>query len=202
MALFVHVIVNLPMQLYRSAPYAKKVYGLVNGNPRFPDAAPVLAVLDARIRALDASLSRGTAAERRAAREGVKEALGHVRNHVQGVAETASGTADLLAIRVLVESAGMSLRKVGARPRAVFAAKYGPVPGSVDLTAPTTRQRDPHEWQVSTDQQHWTSLPSTRQAKTRATGLPVGVPHYFRHRFLTRSGTTEWSDPTVMIIVK
>jgi hypothetical protein len=125
-----------------------------------------------------------------------------VRDHVQGVAETAAGTVDLLAIQALVESSGMSLRKVGVPPKAVFAANYGPVPASVDLTAPASPKRDTHDWEVSTDQVNWKALPSTRQASTRVMGLPVGVPHHFRHRVLTKDGTTEWSDPTVMIIVR
>ena len=56
--------------------------------------------------------------------------------------------------------------------------------------------------QISPDQLTWTSLPGTRRAKTRVTGLPVGVAQHFRHRLLTKDGFTAWSDPTVMLVVK
>jgi hypothetical protein len=202
MAIYVHVVTNAPPQTYKVGPFGRTVYDNLKGNTRFPGGDAVLAVLDTKLKALDESLSKGTPAEKRAALEGVKEALGHVRDFVQATAETIVGTVDLLAIQALVESSGMALRKVGGPPKAVFAAKYGPVPGSVDLTAPASRARDPHDWELSTDQVNWKALPSTRQAKTRVTGLPIGVPHHFRHRLLTKNGTTEWSDPTVVITVK
>src|SRR5690349_14937600 len=113
MALYVHIVLNMPLQSYKIGPYARTVHDDLKDNPRFPDAGAVLAVLGPRIQALNESLSGGTAAQRKAAREGVKEALGHARDHVQGVAETAAGTVDLLAIQALVESVGMRLRKVG-----------------------------------------------------------------------------------------
>jgi hypothetical protein len=203
MARFIHIVLRLPSQLAKLLIFAKAVLAAMSNNPSFSNAAALLATLADRIQALEKVL-KGSAAERRAAREAVCEALEHLRDHVQVVAETAppGGTVDLSAVQALVQGAQMDLRKVGAHPKLVFAAKHGPIPGSVDLTAPRSTQRDPHEWAVSTDQQTWTALPSTRQAKTRVTGLPIGMPHYFRHRLLTKDGYTQWSDPTVMIIVK
>jgi hypothetical protein len=72
----------------------------------------------------------------------------------------------------------------------------------VTLTAPASRKGDPHEWQYSADQVTWTVIPGTRQAKTTVSGLPVGVALHFRHRTLTKDGYSEWSDPTVMIVIK
>jgi hypothetical protein len=36
---------------------------------------------------------------------------------------------------------------------------------------------------------------------TRVTGLPIGVAHYFRHRTVTKTGYSDWSDP-IMIVVR
>lgn len=162
----------------------------------------MLGTLEQRIKNLEAALSKGTSADRRAAQEALRSTLNHLGDDVQTIVEEQSDTPDLLAIQALVESVGMRLRKVGDHPKKVFAVRYGPVPGSVDLTAPASPQRDTHEWQIRSDQGDWTSLPSTRQAKAQVTGLPVGVAQHFRHRLLTKDGYTEWSDPTIMIVVK
>jgi hypothetical protein len=201
MAKYIFVVLRMPSKLLAILIYAKAVLAAMTGNAKFPNATALLAVLATAIQALDKAINGGKAADRRAAREAVKEALNHLADHVQSVAETAAGTVDLEAVRATVESAQMDLRKVGVPQKQVFAAKYGPFTGCVDLTAPRSKARDPHEWAVSTDQHNWSSLPSTRKAKTRVTGLPAGVAHYFRHRTLTKDGYTEWSDP-VMIVVK
>ncbi|APR80852.1 Hypothetical protein A7982_06199 [Minicystis rosea] len=201
MAKYIHVVLRLPVQFGKFLFRAKTVHAAVSGNPRFPNAGPLVATLEERTQVLEKAM-HGSAADRRAAREAVRDALVHLSDHVQSVAETAAGTVDISAVRALVESASMELRKVGPRTKGVFGAKYGAAPGSIDLTAPHSPQRDSHEWEVSLDQRTWTALPSTRQAKTQVMGLPIGTPHYFRHRFLTKDGHTAWSDPTVMIIVK
>lgn len=202
MAKFIHVVLRLPERSDKLLVRAKVVLAALVDNLKFPAAGALLLELDDRIQDLETAMTSGTATERRAGREAVRETLSHLRNHVQSVAEKGAGTVDLEAIRALVESAAMSLRKVTRPPKLVFAAKHGPVPGSVDLTAPHSPKRDTHEWEMSTDLQVWTTLPGTRQAKTRVTGLPVDVTHHFRHRLLTKDGYTAWSDPTAMIVVK
>ena len=202
MAKFIHVVLKLPSRSAKLLLFAQLVLDAMTGNPRFPNPSPPLTSLDAAIKVMEGVLKKGTATERSAAAAVLREILLHLADHVQTVAETQAGTVDLTAIQVVVESAGMRLRKVGVRPKAIFDALYGPFAGSVDLTAPASPKRDPHEWAMSTDQHSWTALPGTRRAKTRVTGLPVGVTHYFRHRTLTKDGFSGWSDPTVMIVVR
>jgi hypothetical protein len=200
MAKFIHVVLRMPSRIAAFLICARQVLAALTGNPSFPGVAALVAVLGDRIQDLEKTITSGTAAERQAAREAVQEVLNHLRDHVESVAETGAGSVDLTAIRAVVESARMDLRKVTPRPKQVFAAVHGPVPGSVDLTAPWSPRRDPHDWAVSTDGETWTPLPSTRQAKTRVTGLPAGVPRYFRHRLLTKDGYAEWSDPVVIVV--
>jgi len=201
MARYIHVVLKLPSKIIKLLLLAKAVLTAMTGNASFPNPSPSLDTLDQRVTKLEAAIASGTAAERRAACEALRETLLHLGDYVQSVAESQAGSVDILAVQALVETAGMKLRKVGARAKQVFAAASGPDPGSVDLTAPASPDRDPHEWQDSADASTWTSLPSTRKARTRVTGLPAGAPHYFRHRTLTKDGHTAWSDP-VMIVVK
>lgn len=206
MAKYIHVVLNMPKPKYKILIYAKVVFDALTDNPSFLNPSPVLALFEARIQALDkletdaAHRVPGAASARNAAREQVREHLFHTCGYVQGVAETLSGTVDLLAVRAVVESAAMSLKKVAAHARLVFAAKHGAAAGSVDLTAPASRHRDTHEWQHSADQQDWVDVDGTRQARTTITGLPVGAPRYFRHRLLTKDGYTEWCEPIVLLV--
>jgi hypothetical protein len=183
--------------------FATAVLTAMTGNTKFPNAGAFVTALESAVKALNKALNGGTAKQRKAAREAVRDALAHLADHVQGVAEGVStaGTVDIAAIHALVESAGLDLRKMGAHAKQTLGARNGAVSGSVDLTAPASKKREPHEWQNSADQRTWSSLPSTLKAKTTVTGLPVGTAQYFRHRLLTKSGYAEWSDP-LMILVK
>lgn len=206
MAKFVHVVSRTPKANRKVGTYGKVVFKSLNGNSNF--TAVNLTVLSARLLVLDkaetaaANREPGAASALAAARESVRQEVDHLRDFVQGTLETQVGTVDLKALKAMAESAAMDLRKVTARAKAVFDVLYGPVAGSVRLTAPASRQRDTHEWQHSGDQITWTALPSTRQARTTVSGLPVGAALHFRHRLLTKTGYTQWSDPTVMIVVK
>jgi hypothetical protein len=205
MAKFIHVVLKLPKSARRLYIYAQVVLKALTGNPSF--AAVNLVALTAAILALSKAETAaghgepGSAAACASAREAVRQELNHLRDFVQGVLETQVGTIDLTAIRAMVVTAAMDLRKVTARAKLAFGAMYGDVPGSVDLTAPAS-PRDTHEWQHSADQLNWTAAPATRRAKTTVTGLPIGVAHYFRHRTLTKTGYTPWSDPVAMLVVK
>jgi hypothetical protein len=206
MAKYVHVVLNMPKPKYKILIYAKVVFDALTDNPSFQAPSPVLSLFEAKIQALDkletdaAHRVPGAASARNAAREQVREHLFHTCGYVQGVAETLSGTVDLLAVRAVVESAGMGLKKVAAHARLAFAAKQGAAAGSVDLTAPASRSRDTHEWEHSENQLDWTRVDGTRQARTTIVGLPVGTPLYFRHRLLTKSGCTEWCEPIVLTL--
>jgi hypothetical protein len=202
MAKFVHVVLKMPKPFAKLLIFAKAVLTAMTGNTKFPNATALVAALAAAVTALDKAINGGTSTDRLAAREAVRDALEHVADNVQGVAEEGNGgTVDISAIRALVESAGLALRKVGTRPKLTLGAKNGPSSGSVILTAPANPKRDPHEWQNSTDQHTWSPLSSSLKAKVTVTGLPVGVTEYFRHRSLTKAGYTDWSDP-IMIVVK
>lgn len=122
MAKFIHVVLKVPKARYRLFIYAEGVSGALTGNATYPGVD--LGPLDASILTLskaETATGLGAASALAAAREMVKQELGHLRDYVQRVLEGQSGTVDLNAIQAMAERAGMDLRKVVPRPRAVFA---------------------------------------------------------------------------------
>jgi hypothetical protein len=206
MAKYIHVVLRMPKQEQKLLIYAKTVLDLFEENPHFPSPDPPLPVFRAHVEKLDgleteaARRIPGAPTARDAAREVVRQDVRHLGDHVETVVETAACGADLLAIRAMVESVGMDLRKIPTRPRLVFAATPGAAPGSVDLTAPASDKGDTHEWQHRSDAQDWIWATGTRQARTTIKGLATGVQHAFRHRLLTKDGPTEWCEPIVLTL--
>jgi len=94
----------------------------------------------------------------------------------------------------IITSATLSVRKVATRATKVFAAVPGPVAGSVKLSTPSAGVRVSYDWQISPDGgKTWTLLPTTLQAHTLVTGLPVGA-YLFRFRVVTaKGGAGDWS---------
>ena len=46
----------------------------------------------------------------------------------------------------------------------------------------------------------WVSAPSSLQAKTTVTGLPVGTSVLFRYRTLTKTGEGDWSQGLALLV--
>ena len=123
--------------------------------------------------------------------------LQRLRAYVQDIADANPEEA-----ASIVESAGMSVKKHPVMPPREFAAKQGPVSGSVKLVAPRAAQRAGYEWAMSTDGgKTWPSLPFTLQAKTLVTGLVPGSTVMFRYRPTTKGGGGDWSQ-TISFIVR
>jgi hypothetical protein len=75
------------------------------------------------------------------------------------------------------------------------------VSGTVNLVAKSAGTRAAYDWQYSTDQKTWTTLPMTLQAKTGVSGLTAGTTYYFRVQSLIKTGTENWSQ-IVSLMVK
>src|SRR5689334_9295751 len=110
MAQFMYVVLKFPRPIAKFLVFAKPVVSAMEDSPKLPNATTLVAALAAAVQMLETAMSSGTSTDREAARGAVREALGHLANHVQLVAETAVGSADLAAIRATVESAGLGLR--------------------------------------------------------------------------------------------
>ena len=177
--------------------FAQSVATSMLANPTsFPSPNPTLVTFQAHINALitaeTAVLARtkGAVETRNAKVAVVRGDLDGMRGYVQAVADAANpGNA-----AALIESAGMTIRKVTQRDKAQLSIKQGAVSGSVVVMAKAAGKRAAYNWQYSTDQKTWTSLPQTIQAKTGASGLTAGTVYYFRVQSLLPTGEGSWGD--------
>jgi beta-xylosidase len=80
--------------------------------------------------------------------------------------------------------------------------KQGSVSGTVTLSAKAAAKKAAYNWQYSTDQKTWTSLPQTLKAKTGVSGLTAGTTYYFRSQALTpKGGDGDWGQ-VISLLVK
>jgi hypothetical protein len=75
-----------------------------------------------------------------------------------------------------------------------LSVKQGSVSGTVTLVAKAAATKAAYNWQYSTDQKTWTSLPETIQSKAGITGLTAGTLYYFRVQSVTKDGLGNWSQ--------
>ncbi len=140
--------------------------------------------------------AKGTVAARNAAKVVYVGAYHAMRARVQTRAD-----ADPENAEAIITSAGFAVRKTSIRQRQVFAAKYGPVSGTIHLTAPSFGPRAAYEWQSSIDGgKTWVQAPNTLQAKTTFVGLPLVTTVEFRFRVTTKTGMGDWSQPTSILV--
>ena len=172
-------------------------------NTWFPSPTPTLASAKTAIGKLQsaqvATLTRavGTTTVRDIERAALVRLLHQLKGYVQSIADANPEEA-----ASIITGSGMSLKKHPVMPAREFAAKQGPVSGSVKLVAPRAAQRAGYEWGMSTDGgKTWPSLPFTLQAKTVVEGLVPGSTVMFRYRPTTKGGGGNWSQ-TISFIVR
>jgi hypothetical protein len=193
-------VLHLSARAILMAAQAAAIVAAMTGNTHFPDPIPALDLLVKHLEDLDAALAlpngKGVAAVRKAAKLLVLADLQMLRAVVQAAADANPSLAG-----VIIESAGMSIRKVTSRQKNVFGATWGDFSGVVLLVAAVAARNASYRWQMSTDQINWVELPQTTQASTTVSGLTPATTCYFRYRAVTRKGTTDWSQ-IISILVK
>jgi hypothetical protein len=196
------VSLKLPAKVADFIAYATGVVHAMTSNPAFPTPVPALSALSTAVSDLQAAetlaltKAKGAVAARNDKRAVVVSLLQQLRGYVQAVADATpeNGT-------TIIQSAGIAVRKVPVRPTRVFAAKPGPVSGSAKLTATIAARRASYDWEYSTDGgKTWVSTPSSLQAKTTVTGLPVGTSVLFRYRAVTKTGEGDWSQGLSLLV--
>ncbi|MBI4946541.1 MAG: hypothetical protein HY840_09085 [Bacteroidetes bacterium] len=176
---------------------AQFVQKSLTGNVNFPVPYPAnvvsLAQLGTDITALVAaetaakSKAVGTVDARNAALIIVLSDLRSILQMVQAAADKAPANAETIII-----GAGYDVKRSNPHGKQQNTASDGNEEGTVLLTAEGT---GPHEWRMSTDQAAWTALPSSRTAKTKVSGLTVGVKYFFQNRqLLTKGDKSDWSQ--------
>ena len=196
-------VLKLSHRIKNIITFAQSVAEAMTSNTSFPSPNPPLATFQADITALSnaeaAVLARtkGAVQDRNAKLAVLKTDLENLKAYVQTVADAANPT----NAASIVESAGMTVRKVTLHDKPALAVKQGSVSGSVNLASKAAAHRAAYGWQYSTDQKTWTSLPETLQAKTGVSGLTAGTVYYFRVQALTKTGEGDWSQ-IVSLMVK
>jgi len=197
------VSLNLPVRIPALITMAKGIIAALTGNTAtFPSPDPSLAALSAALTDLETAESsvqartRGAVAGRNEKRKELVTLLEQLKAYVQKVADANSETS-----AQTIQSIGLAVRKNALRQKQTFAAKTGPISGTIDLTAAVTARRASYEWQSSLDGgKTWTSLPTTIQSKTTVPGLTPGVTATFRSRTVTRTGEGNWTQATAIVV--
>jgi hypothetical protein len=196
------VSLNLPAKVADFIAYATGIVHAMTNNPAFPTPVPALAALSAAVSELQAAetlaltKAMGAVAARNDKRAVVVSLLQQLRGYVQAIADATPENG-----ATIIQSAGIAVRKVATRATRVFAAKPGPVSGSATLTATVAARRASYEWQYSADGgKTWVTAPSSLQAKTTVTGLPVGTSVLFRYKTVTKTGEGDWSQGLSLLV--
>jgi hypothetical protein len=193
---------KLPRSVAVLISVARAILLSMTGNASLPSPTPTLAVVgaalaDLEIAEVDAHMRTTGAVAVRNQRLAVLVALlQQLRAYVQSVVD-----GDPERGPAIIESAAMSVKRVGVRPPRVFAAKPGAVSGSVVLVTRAAARRASYEWELSSDAgKSWQVLPVTLQSETRTSGLQPGSTYSFRYRAVTKMGATEWSQPLSLLV--
>jgi hypothetical protein len=196
------VSLHLPIPVPALITYARSIVTAMTGNPAFPAPVPALATVSAGVDALEvtekAALARtkGAVVARNEKRTALASLLQQLKAYIQAMAD-----ANVENGASIIASAGVAVRKTGARKPRVFEAKPGAVSGSVELVAAAAARRASYEWEYSSDGgKTWVALPATLQAKTTVTGLAPGSTVQFRYLPVTKAGQGDWSGPVSLIV--
>ena len=174
----------------------------MTSNPYFKAPVPPLATLTADNAKLEiaeeaaATKTKGAVAARDAQKKIVIDDLHLLKAYVQSVANADEANAE-----TIIKSAGMNVRKVTPRVKQALTLKPGKVSGEVKLVAKAAASRASYEWQSSTEGNTLTPLPSTLQARTTLANQTPGTTLYARHRAVTKTGPSDWSQPASMLVV-
>jgi hypothetical protein len=181
---------------------SKAIVQKMTNNAAVPSPEPPLSDITAATNDLEVAeagalaRTKGAATARNQKRAVLVTKLEQLKGSVQKAAD-----ANPEGAAALIQSTGMSVKKVPLHKKRVFAATPGPVSGTVKLVAESAARRASYEWQYSTDGgKSWLTAPSTLQAKTSVAGFQPGASVTFRYRAVTKTGEGDWSQPIAIVI--
>jgi hypothetical protein len=195
-------VLKLPVPVPALISMTTAVLGAMTNNASFPNPTPKIATVDAKLTELETAQTaarartKGAVTIRDQKRAELIVLLAQLKAYVQTVAD-----ADSVNSATLIESAGMTVKKVSVRAKHVFSIKEGAVSGSVKVVTASGGHRASYDWETSIDGgKTWQLAPSTMQAKTAFTGLAPGSTLMVRYRVLTKAGEGDWSQPLPFIV--
>ena len=195
---------HAPSQKKALTTFTENVVGNMTGNVYFPSPNPTLADVTAANQALaqddGKALNRGKGAaqQRNATRAKLMKLLRALLAYVQSIADQQTSRDAAIAV---ITSSGFGVKKYTKPSKAEFSVTQGDVSGSVDLSVLALGTVASHYWQFSSNQKDWTSVPETLQTTTTITGLTPLTTYYFRFKRLTRTGMSDWSPSTSLLVL-
>lgn len=196
------IALNLPKVVALLIVFAQHVVQAMTNNPWFVSLVALLAQTTTDLAALQAAealaltRAKGAAAARDVKRKVVVDDLILLKNGVQTVVNQNPGQG-----AAIVESAGMSQKRVTLPSKPNLAAKMARVsPGEVLVRAKAVKGAS-YEWQYSLDGgKTWIAMGTTTVANTSLLGMTVGTTCLFRFRTTVKKTTSDWS-PTFSFFV-
>jgi hypothetical protein len=190
------IALNLPRIVGLLILYGRHVVQEMTNNAWFPSPSPTLASVTSKLDALEAAeltartRAKGTAAARNLERKAVEDELTALKGYAQWVAGQNPDKAD-----IIIESAGMSSKRVTPRQKPELSVARGGAPGEVVLRARSLRRPAAYDWQHSGDGgQTWTAAGTTTVASRTLSGFSAGTTYLFRYRTTVATTTGAWSQ--------
>jgi hypothetical protein len=197
------IVLKLPRSANGVLFAAKSILDAMRDNPLLSSPTLPLATLEAHVDALAAAETfclthtKGAREDRDAKLLAVRSDLESMRVYVRSVVMQ-NPLGDAAAI---IESAGMSAKRIGDRSKDELDVKEGPISGSVHLVARAAAKTATYEWQYSEDQELWIDLPPTLQADTVVRGLTPLTRVFFRYRALLRGGQEDYCQVVSALVI-
>jgi hypothetical protein len=189
------IALNLPKVVALLIVYGRHVVQSMTNNPWFPNPTPSLATVTTDLNALEAAdatvltRTKGSAATRNVVLTTVENDFTGLKGYVGGV-----GAANLAQAAAIIESAGMTLKRVTPRNKPLLAVVMSATPGEAVIQAKAAPRGAAYEWQYSTDGKTWIEIGITTVASTTVVGLVAGTVYYFHVRITIKRVTGNWSQ--------
>ncbi|MFI5151334.1 MAG: hypothetical protein ACHQRM_16505 [Bacteroidia bacterium] len=175
----------------------------MTGNPHFPAPSPGLSAITAQANALDTAYNtsltrtRGTVGAMHIELKKTDVQLKLLAAYVESIAN-----ADPQNAEVIIQSAGMTVKKPAARAPKTFTAIPGKLKGQVILNTKAVKQTA-YIYQMTTDPNtpsSWATIYTGTKVKFIMTGLPSATHMYFRVAYCTKGVQGNWSDPLQVVV--
>jgi hypothetical protein len=176
------------------------IHAAMDGNTWFPNPTVPLALFLTAINELDASetaaktKTKGLARTRDSKLRTAKSLAHQLKAYVQAIADANPAHAG-----EIIESAGMSRKKLTVRQPQGFSAEQGDVSTSVDLAAPAGAMA--YHWFYSSDGgKTYLQGPSTGYSTSTLPNLTPGTLYLFRFQPIHGEGPGDMSDPISLMV--
>ncbi len=188
---------------------AKLIRKQMKGNANFP--TPPVSVADGGAFDLDIQAlmtaetnaktkAKGMAALRDAAKQTVLNDMHLLQGYVQTIADANPAKSE-----TIVSGSGFDMKIAMPKSKNDFSGRGTKLSGTVKLEVNVTKatggsRRSCFKWQMSTDGNIFTDLPTTLRGSTTVSGLTAGTYMWFRYMVVLKDGESSWSQPEKVLV--